>query len=245
MNPTIMTDSYYVWISRNLFHSRIQSENTRLLFNSGGIKKGGGIFFRQSSGGHLGAYEDDDASAVPGAGFAAASKSGDGSGSGCSTGDDADLGGGAPPSLELADLEIGVEAGDPSALDAEARHLCGGGGEAGSAWPASATSMSSTWRSLRWRVRRGGGGAASRSPGSAGRCWAREVEARAGEVGVEAGAATGQWKADLERFHHDCMVTGGREAVRVGLVASEAEGVDGGDHDDDLLLHLGRLYYFV
>lgn len=77
--------------------------------------------------------------------------------------------------------------------------------------------------------------------------WAREVEARAGEDGVEdVAATTGRWKTDLERFHHDGMATEGGDdgtlAVRVGLMASEAEeGVHSrGDDDDDDLLHLVR-----
>lgn len=108
------------------------------------------------------------------------------------------------PSTVLVDLEIGVELGSPTASDAETRPLEGGEEDATSRpRSASPTSISSTWRSFRWRVSCRGG--ARRSPAShPRRGWAREVEARAGEAGVEAEVAvTERWKADLERFHQD------------------------------------------
>jgi len=154
-------------------------------------------------------------SATPGASCGSRSAGlGDGSGSGCSTGEDADLGGCATASLVLEDLDTGVEPGIPTASDA--RPLCSGG-EDEALRPASATtrspsatSMASTWRSFRWRVSLGGAtrrslslSAPRRPPGCA-----REVEARAGESGVEvAGVTEERWNADLERFHHDGIVT--------------------------------------
>lgn len=67
---------------------------------------------------------------------------GDGNGSGCNTGDDADLGGGATtPSAALEDLEIGGPS--PTASDAEARPLaCGGDEEDATSMPRSASSAS-------------------------------------------------------------------------------------------------------
>lgn len=79
---------------------------------------------------------------------------GDGNGRGCSTGDDADLGGGATtPSAALEDLEIGGPS--PTASDAEARpRECGGEEGEATSMPRSASSLSrsSTWRSFRCRV---------------------------------------------------------------------------------------------
>jgi hypothetical protein len=54
------------------------------------------------------------------------------------------------------------------------------------------------------------------------------VEARAGEAGAEEEEDTPVaegWKADLERFHHEGITAARDErlAVRVGLMASEAE----------------------
>lgn len=148
---------------------------------------------------------------------------GEGSGSGCRTGEDADLGGCAPPSLALADLEMGVPIGIPTASEAEERPLCCGGeeeedlSETSSSMPRSpswtSTLPTSTWRSFRWRVSLGGG--ARRSPRLPARPlgpgWTREVDARAGDDGVEAdeedGVTDERWNADLERFHHDGIVT--------------------------------------
>lgn len=93
---------------------------------------------------------------------------GEGSGSGCRTGEDAALGGGAPPpSLALADLEMWVATGIPMASDAEERPRCWGGEEeedlsetSSSSMPRSPSSTStlstSTWRSFRCRVSLGG-----------------------------------------------------------------------------------------
>ena len=121
---------------------------------------------------------------------------GEGSGSGCRTGEDVDLGGCAPPSLELADLEMGVPTAIPMASEAEERPLCCGGeeeedlSETSSSMPRSPGSMStlptSTWRSFRWRVSLGGA--------VVGRRGARESRARCGGPRGAAGrAAAGRW----------------------------------------------------
>jgi hypothetical protein len=79
---------------------------------------------------------------------------GDGNGRGCSTGEEADLCGGATtPSAALEDLKIGGPS--PTASDAEARPLeCGGEEGEVTSMPRSASSLSrsSTWRSFRCRV---------------------------------------------------------------------------------------------
>jgi len=115
---------------------------------------------------------------------------GEGSGSGCRTGEDADLGGCAPPSLELADLEMGVPTAIPMASEAEERPLCCGGeeeedlSETSSSMPRSPGSTSTlptlTWRSFRWRVSSGGAvvgrrGAQQRRMKCGRRFWARPL----------------------------------------------------------------------
>lgn len=179
-------------------------------------RKKGDFFFKQKSP-HLGASVvlSPHPSATPGG----SGGLGEGSGSGCRTGKDADLGGGAPSSLALADLEMGVAAGIPMPSE---RPLCCGGEEekdlSETSMLRSPSSMStlwtSTWRSFRWRVSLGGARRSrlpARPPG-----WTREVDARAGDDGVEAEedrVTDERWNADLERFHQDGIVTaaGGEE----------------------------------
>jgi hypothetical protein len=129
----------------------------------------------------------------------------------------------------LEDLDTGVDAGSPTASDAP-RPRCSGGEDDAlrsastttTTRSPSATSTPPTWRIFRCRVSLGAGATATRRSASASASspappprrppgWAREVDARAGDAGVdvEAGSTEERWNADLERFHHDGIVTRG------------------------------------